>query len=403
MEQAYSGIKILDLTQNIAGPYCTKLLADYGADVIKLERPGGGDMARHAGPFPGDIPDPEKSGLFLYLNTNKKGITLNLKTQTGVEIFKELVKKADVLVESFSPRVMPGFGLDYQTLKKVNPKLVMTSISTFGQTGPYRDWKGTELTLYALSGQMSRQGDPDRSPLKHALNIFQYFTGQIASLVTSAAALRSLEQGGAGEYIDISLIDAMRGDIQNKVIDYAYSGHIGFRSVAKNSPLYPYGGFPVKDGYVAFQGRGGGSRWYPRLFELIGRPELKTDPRFATPNDIAKNSDEFYAIFYGWLIEHTKREVGEAAGRARYPAAPVFTTEEVFNDEQYRGRGFYVDIDHPAAGKLTYPGHHFRASEGGFEVRMPAPLLGQHNKEVYGEVMGYTESDLSTLRRAGVI
>jgi len=153
-EQALTGLKVLDVTHYIAGPFCTKLLADYGADVIKVEKPGEGDESRRMGPFPDDVPDPEKSGLFLYLNTNKRGITLNLKTETGVKIFKDLVKESDVLVENFSPRVMPGLGLDYQTLKKVKPQLVMTSISNFGQTGPYRDWKATEITLFALCGQM---------------------------------------------------------------------------------------------------------------------------------------------------------------------------------------------------------------------------------------------------------
>ncbi len=186
-EQLLTGIKVLDLTHYIAGPFCTKLMADYGADVIKIERPGKGDIARQVGPFPEDVPDPEKSGLFLYLNTNKKGITLNLKTKTGIEILKKLVKESDVLVENFRPGVLPSLGLEYETLKKVNPRLVMTSISNFGQTGPYRDWKATEITLYALSGQMSRQGDPDREPLKHALSIFQYFAGKVASLVTLAA------------------------------------------------------------------------------------------------------------------------------------------------------------------------------------------------------------------------
>ena len=192
IEQALNGIKVLDLTHYIAGPFCTKLLADYGADIIKVERPETGDGARRVGPFPGDLPDPEKSGLFLYLNTNKRGITLNLKTKSGVDIFKELVKKTDILVESFSPRVMPGLGLDYQTLKKIKPNLVMASISNFGQSGPYRDWKASEIVLYAMSGLMSVKGDPDREPLKHALYIFQYFTGKVTSLVLLAMAVRSL-------------------------------------------------------------------------------------------------------------------------------------------------------------------------------------------------------------------
>ncbi|MBI4304568.1 MAG: CoA transferase [Chloroflexi bacterium] len=400
-EQVLSGIKVLDLTHYIAGPFCTKLMADYGADVIKIERPGGGDAARRVGPFPGDVPHLEKSGLFLYLNTNKQGITLNLKTKMGVDIFKELVKKADVLVENFHPDVMPKLGLDFETLKKVNPRLIMTSISSYGQAGPYRDWKASEIVLYALSGQMSKQGDPDREPLKHALYIFQYFAGKIACFVTVAAAIRQAISG-EGEYIDISILDAMRGDIQNKIIDYAYSGYIGNRHVAKNSPIYPHGGFPAKDGYVAMQGRGGGARWAPRLFDMMDQPELKNDPRFSTANNVAKNSEEFYSVLYSWLVDHTKKEIFEAARRARYPVGPVNTTEDLLNDPQYKERGFFVDIDHPVAGKFKYPGAPFKM-EGGFAVRMPAPLLGQHNKETYCGLLGYSEEDLSTLSRCGVI
>ena len=162
MEQPLSDVRVLDLTWYITGPYCTKLLADYGADVIKVEPPGGGDPARRLGPFLNDDPHPEKSGLFLHLNTNKRGITLNIECETGKRIFKELVKKADILVESFPPRVMPSLGLGYETLEKINPMLVMTSITDFGQTGPYRDFKGSELIYQGLGGPMYTTGTPDR-------------------------------------------------------------------------------------------------------------------------------------------------------------------------------------------------------------------------------------------------
>lgn len=398
-----SGLKVLDLTHNIAGPFCTKMLADYGAEVIKVERPGIGDRARSAGPFPGDIPDPEKSGLFLYLNTNKRGITLNLKTRTGVGIFKQLVARSNVLVENFSPRVMPGLGLDFETMKQSNPDLVMTSISNYGQNGPYRDWKGSEITLYALSGQMSQQGDPDREPLKHALEIFQYFAGEIAALVTLAASIRNLVSGGCSEHIDISILETMQGDVQNKIVDYAYSGHVGSRIVARNSVLYPAGAFPAKDGYVVFQGKGGGTRWVPRLFAMIGQPELKDDPRFSTPENLARHSDEFFAIFYSWLVEHTKEEICERAEKARYPTAPVNNTSELVNNPQYRHREYFQDIEHPAAGRLTYPGPMFKMSEGGYESRRPAPLLGEHNAEIYCGMLGYSQHDLCILRSQGVI
>ena len=400
--QALTGMKVLDLTHYIAGPFCTKLLADYGADVIKVERPGAGDAARRAGPFPDDIPDPEKSGLFLYLNTNKRGITLNLKTKTGVDIFQKLVRESDILVESFSPRVMPGLGLDYQTLKAVNPQLVMTSISNFGQSGPRRDWKATEITLFALSGQMNRLGDLDREPLKHALNVCQYFAGKIASIVTIAAALRSAFTGN-GEHIDLSVLETSLGEVNNKNIRYDYSGEKGTRTNAKNFPYHPFGGFRAKDGYVSIQGAGGGERWMPRLFTMLGQPELMDDPRFSTPENRAEHIDEFHTLLNTWLINHTKQEISEKAGEVRYPMAAVYTAGELVNNPHYAERGFFVDIEHPGAGKLTYPGAPFKMSTAGYEVRRPAPLLGQHNGEVYCGLLGYTEHDLSIFRRQGVI
>lgn len=399
--QALSGLKVLDLTHYIAGPFCTKLLADYGADVIKVEKPGAGDMARRMGPFPGDIPDPEKSGLFLYLNTNKKGITLNLKTTSGVDIFKNLVKEADILVENFSPRVMPALGLDYQTLKKINPKLVMTSISNFGQTGPYRDWKGTELTLISLSGQLNRLGDPDKEPVKYALNGYQYFGGEIACLTTVAAAIRHAANG-MGEHIDVSLLETITYDVDNIIIRWDYSKDKGRRTTAKNYTLYPFGGFPCKDGFVCIQGLGRGEEWLPRLFTMIGMPELKDDPRFSTIEARGAHTDEFYAVLYSWLADHTKQEVFDESAKVRYPMAAIYNTEELVKNPHYQERGFFVDIGHPKAGKLTYPGAPYKLPGAGYEIRMPAPLLGQHNSEIYGK-MGYSANDLSTLRRLGII
>ena len=177
-EQALSDIKVLDLTHHIAGPYCTKLLADYGADVLKVEKPGSGDPTRKMGPFLGDEPHPDKSSLFLHLNTSKRGITLDLKTQTGKKIFRQLVKDVDILVENFSPGVMPSLGLDYKELEKITPKLVMTSISNFGQTGPYRDFKASELIIYGMGGAMNETGMFDRYPLKKAGNVVQYQVGK---------------------------------------------------------------------------------------------------------------------------------------------------------------------------------------------------------------------------------
>ena len=205
-EQALSDVKVLDLTWHIAGPYCTKLLADYGAEVIKVEKPEEGDPTRRMAPFFKDDPHPEKSGLFLHLNTNKKGITLDLKSATGKKIIKELVSKVDILVESFSPRVMPSLGLDYQTLEQINPKLVMVSISNFGQSGPYRDFKASEIVEYAMGGEMYSTGIADREPLKLGGNVTQYQAGTVAAVAT-VGALYAAEFQGTGQHVDVSIME----------------------------------------------------------------------------------------------------------------------------------------------------------------------------------------------------
>ena len=205
-DSVLNNIKVIDLTQHIAGPYCTKLLADYGADVIKVERPAG-DPARRIGPFPGHEPHLEKSGLFLYLNTNKRGVTLDLKSDVGRMALLDLVRDADVLVENYSPRVMPSLGLDYQTLSKVNPKLVMTSVSSFGRSGRYSNYRATELVLYALCGMAYITGGYHREPVKHGYNQAQYLGGVAAASGTVAALLGFWRNGGQGQQVDVSILE----------------------------------------------------------------------------------------------------------------------------------------------------------------------------------------------------
>src|SRR5919204_5999688 len=214
-DTALADVRVLDLTHHIAGPYCTKLLADFGADVIKIERPDGGTPARRYGPFPQDEPHPEKSALFLHLNTNKRGITLNLKSTAGRDLFKALVREVDILVENFSPRVMPSLGLAYETVEQLNPGLVMTSISNFGQTGPYRDYKAQDLVIYAMGGPMQQTGVPEREPLKMAGNLMQYQGGAIAATATMVG-LYAAQLQGIGEHVDVGLFETHAGTVDRR-------------------------------------------------------------------------------------------------------------------------------------------------------------------------------------------
>jgi crotonobetainyl-CoA:carnitine CoA-transferase CaiB-like acyl-CoA transferase len=404
MEQVLSDVKVLDLTHCIAGPYCTKLLADYGADVIKIEKPGEGDPARKMGPFLGDDPHPDKSGLFLHLNTSKRGITLNLKSETGKEIFREMVKGVDILVENFSPRVMPNLGLEYEKLEGINPKLVMTSISNFGQSGPYRDFKASELILYGMGGAMNSTGVADRYPLKMAGTVVQYQAGTIATVATMLALFASQAQG-AGQHVDVSIFQTQMGNIDRRMgqlLTYQYNQETSYRvDPEQERPAFPYGIYPCKDGF--FQLAGGFFFW-PRICQMIDRPDLVDDPGFCTPEGQREpeNLERFSVTWYPWIVERTKKEIIEVGQAAGVLCGPINTTGDLVNDPHWQARGFWEEIDHPVTGKLTYPGAPFKMAESPRRVSRPAPLLGQHNEEVYSD-LGYSREDLVGLKESGTI
>ncbi len=398
MEQALAGVKVLDLTRYIAGPYCTKLLADYGAEVTKIEKPGSGDGARSMAPFFGDDPDLEKSGLFLYLNTNKRGVTLNLKSEAGVNIFKELVKDTDILVENFSPRVMPGLGLNYQNMEKINPRLVMTSISNFGQSGSYRDYKATEIVADAMGGWMSIIGYPEREPLKPGGNQAQFVAG-LFSGVGTLTAFHGQEMTGIGQHVDISIMDAVVYIQMNTTQIYSYHDRITKR--AGNIVLPPPGSMlPCQDGYIAPIAVT--NQQWQTLCHWLGMPELIEDPRFLTRVHRNQNLDELNAILISWLVEHTQDELLREAQKRRIPFGVPASAKMLLESQHLKERGYFVEVEHPATGKVRYPGAQFKMGDLPYELKR-APLLGEHNEEVYCNRLGYSKSDLVTLREQGVI
>ncbi len=402
LEQALSDVRVLDLTWYIAGPYCTKLLADYGADVIKIEKPGEGDPARKMGPFLQDDPHPEKSGLFLYLNTNKRGITLNLKSPTGKKIFEELVKDTDIIVESFSPGVVERLGLSFKELEKINPKLVMTSISNFGQTGPYRDFKSSDLITFAMGGAMNSTGTQDRQPVGVTRNVKMYEAGWLAAIATTAAGY-SAQKAGLGDHIDVSLMETQLGSTDRRdthLLSYAYTGFTTPREDLTTArwTVVSSGYLRCKDGWVLVICP---PVMWPKMCRALGMPELMDDPRFQNLYDLTYASD-IDGILAEWLSTRTKQQATEEMQAAGVAVTPINTPEDVVKDPHLNARGFWVRIDHPVVGEVTYPGAPMDMSEGGFQVRMPAPLLGQHNVEVYGK-LGYSRQDLVRLRATGVI
>lgn len=398
--QALDGVRVLDLTHHIAGPFCTKLLADFGADVIKVERPWGGDPARNHGPFLGDHPHPERSGLYLFLNTNKRSITLNLKSNAGRQILLDLARRTDLVVENFHPRVLASLGLGYPELKGVNPSLAMVSISNFGQTGPYRDWKASELVLSAMGHELYSTGQPDAEPASAARNVNLNFAG-LAAAVAAVAAYHGAYYSGVAQHVDVSIMEVLAGSIDRRadsLVAYQYCGEKAVRVPSALGIEIPPSINPCADGY--FQCTVGVS-WWKDFVQAVGLPMLN-NPRFAPPVTDPAAREEFDHIWIPWCMDRKKAEIVALLQSKGVPAAALNTTADLLADPHLRDRQFFIDIEHPVAGTLRYPGPLFRMLATPSAIRRPAPLLGQHNEEVLTE-LGYIAPEIVRLRENGVI
>ena len=398
-EQALSGIRVLDLTHYVSGPYFTRLLAGLGAEVVKIEHPEKGDGLRKQGPFAGDDPSIEKSLPFLFLNTGKKSVTLNLKTSSGVDIFKALVAKSDMVVENFEPRVMPSLGLEYETLSRLNPGIVMTSISNFGQDGPYRDYKASEIVEYALSGLMYITGEPYREPLKLGLEVAQLVAGQNA-LAPTLAAIYTRNMGGEGQHVDISIMEYCTGLLEFQIALYIHGRHISTRVGVANEKGHPWGLEPCRDGWIVLATQG---ERFSYFAEKTGVPELM-DPKFRSARYRIENRDLLDALMMPWLIEKDKEALFHMVG-GNIPgcaAGMVLNTEEILKLEPLAHHKYFIEVDHPVAGKGIYPGAPFKMSKTPWRTGR-SPLLGEHNTSIYESLLGYTRKDLIELKQLGVI
>ena len=399
MAGALSGIKVLDLTHHVAGPYCTKLLADFGAEVLKVERPGSGDPARSMGPFAGDDPHPDKGLPFLYLNTNKRSITLNLKSVTGQKILRQLAEEVDLIVENFRPRALPALGLTYENLSATNSSLVMVSISNFGQTGPYRDYEATDIVEYALSGIQYIFGDNDREPLKHGFNQAQFKAGTDAA---SAAliALYHRAMTGTGQWVDISIQECIATALRDTTSSFAYTGAVKWRRPGEAGEL-PRSPVATNDGYIvpiAF----GGVDWDATV-EFLESEELAHE-RFSTAEGRMENAADLDRILRDAFRQYGKEDLFYRANRRRgLIYGIVQDAAELHENPQYRHREYFVDVDHPVAGKANYPGAPFGMSKTPWSVDGSAPTLGQHNIEVYVNQLGLSKEELGQLVAAGVV
>ncbi len=403
MIAALEGVSVIDLTHCIAGPYCTKLLAGFGADVLKIEPPGG-ERGRRMAPFFRDEPGPDSSLPFAYLNTGKRSVTLNLKSAEGREMLLSLLRDADVLVENFAPRVMPSLGLDYETLREAAPHLVMVSISNFGQTGPYRDYKAADIVEYALGGLMYIFGAYDREPLKHAFNQAQFKAGTDAASATLMALYHQRMTGGRtsgqGQRVDVSIQEAVASGLRDVVNNYTYTGAIRRRQPNHSGDLQRLRA--TADGYLLPNpGLGGGLNW-DSFVEFLELPELDDD-RFRTPSARLANAEELGRILDEYFIRQNKYDMFYGSHERRFIFGVIQSPSEVLEDPQFAYRDFFVDVGHPVMGELRMPGAPFKMESTPWHAGDAAPSIGQDNGQIFGDRLGLTGEQMAELRSEGII
>ena len=394
---ALNGVKVIDLTHHIAGPYATKLLADFGADVLKVERPDG-DPARRLPPFYHDEPHHEKSLPFLYLNTNKRSVTLNLKSEAGKSILLDLLADADALVENFSPRVMPSLGLDYETLHAHNPRLVVASVANFGQTGPWRDYRATEIVEYALGGLMYIFGAYDREPLKHALHQAQFKAGTNLASAT-LMALYHQRMTGDGQRVDVSIQESIASALRDVTNNYTYTGAVRRRQPNHTGDLTRLR--QVSNGYVLPNPGLGASVNWNVMVDFLEAPALD-DPRFDNASVRLENAEALGEILDQIFAAKDKQQIFYSAHEQRFIYGVIDSPAETLDNPQIQARGYYVPLQHPELGEITFPGAPFLLSDSPWQVTAPAPALGEHNSEVLGG-LGHDAQSLAYLRASEVI
>jgi crotonobetainyl-CoA:carnitine CoA-transferase CaiB-like acyl-CoA transferase len=404
-----SGVIVLDLTRYLTGPYCTFLLGGLGAEVIKIEAPVGKEKSRERPPYGGlkgagfvrQTPDDMNLGL-LHRARNKKSLTLNLRHQEGMRLFKELCCKADIVVENYAPGVLERMGIDYPVLRDLNPRLILCSISGFGQTGPLREWRAYDGVIQAMSGISSITGYPDQPPVRCGAAISDT-TAPLFAVIGLLAALRQREQTGHGEWVDISMLDTSLFHLP-EILELFMAGTEPQQRGNDHTVGTPFNNYEASDGYVAVSVVTD-SDW-ENLLTAIGREDLLTDERFATRISRRQHVEAIGTIVGDWIKQRSKAEAGEILQRHRVPAGPVLTLPEVMTNQQIRARQMVVDLDHPTQGSLPGMkglGMPIRFVERPCEFDQPAPLHGAHNAEVYQRLLGLESEALEALRSKGVI
>lgn len=390
------GIVVLDLTRVLAGPYCGTLIADMGATVIKVENPIGGDDSRSMGPFING-----NSVYYANFNRSKLGCTLNLKTSEGKEIFKELVKKADIIIENYRPGTMEKLGLGYDELKKENPAIIYGAVSGFGHTGPLSKRAGYDIIGQAMGGLMSTTGWPG-GPATRSGTPLGDVLGGLNLAIGILAALVNREKTGLGEKVDVALVDSVASAMENITMIYQATGRIPQRIGNRYESTYPYDSFPANDGDVIIAA--GNNKLFSILCEIMEQPELKNDSRFLDVKSRVANHDDLFQIVSTWTKKYSVEEIDKKLNDAGCPASIVNTIDRLVVDRQIAGaREMFPEIEQPGIGKLQITACPQKLTRTKSYPRKAAPLLGEDNIDIYGKLLGFDENKIKELKEKGII
>ena len=401
-----SHIKVLDLSRVMAGPWAGQLLADMGADVIKVERPGAGDDTRGWGPpflKDNDGKDTRESGYYLSVNRGKRSLTLSIEKPEGQAIVKELAKRSDILLENFKLGTLQRYGLGYDDLKAINPRLIYCSITGFGQDGPYAPKVAYDFLIQAMGGLMSITGEadgrPGGGPQKVGIPILDLMTGMYGA-VSVLAALANREQTGRGDFIDLAMLDVQTAVLSNQAMNYLLSGRTPQRQGNRHPNIMPQDVFQCADGPVVLAVGNDGQ--YAKMCQALKRPELATDPRYAKNADRVRNKDELMPLIAQIFATWKRAPLVEAMEQAGVPCGPINTVLEVFADTQVKARGMKFDLPHPQSGSVPQVKNPINFTDAAIEYDSAPPLLGQHSDEILHE-LGMNDAEIAKLRSNGVV